>query len=222
MSFEKELTVVGAPLLVAIVTGLVIEPLSTALGDRKDTRLEIVDLFVGEGVAEFDRPYEPPRVEVLVRNTGDLVSVVSGAQFEIVDYGFMEICEAGGGLDVSATYDVVLPVGAESVGQVVTADVSQEVAAGAADRFAFALTVPERAMAVGVHVYQLKVALERDGRTGPQPVGTVLVSAPTPVSEYFFAEPPSQDTGTVGECYARNEATFARFEGRFGVLHVEA
>lgn len=212
LSFEKKLALVGAPLLVAVVVGLVISPLSTLLADRTTTRLEVVDLAVLDSPAGGeDRQYVPPQVEVLVRNTGDLVSVVSRATFEVMDYGILEICQAGGVLDLSAAYAVVLPTGDEAVGERVPVDVRQEIRVGEADRFGFELTVPEeRINDYAVHLYRLGVRLERDGGRGLE-AGMAVVSVPRAVDRWYFDEDAAAYGEDVAACYARNAATYERF-----------
>src|SRR5204863_3632356 len=87
ISLEKKLAMFVAPVVVAVATGILVPVLTGAFsgGDgaaKRSAKLELVDLAVGGG--RFQRLLSGPPsklqfVDVTVRNTGDLVSVIKRA-----------------------------------------------------------------------------------------------------------------------------------------------
>jgi hypothetical protein len=213
--FERKVAMFVAPLFVAVGSALLVRLL---LGDSDDTErrtdrqpathLEVVDLVVGN-LVRVDDPVEPPLViDVTLRNTGDLISIVKRARFTVRDYGRIQICEGGAGLEPSVQYDVELPVDPQP-GETFEVKVSQQIPPNGADRFTFRLNVPEPADQFGQYIYQLEIALFHDTEERPLPVGTVLVSAPN-LPDHFDLTPVPLAPEPIRDCYERNIATFNR------------
>ncbi|MCZ2857814.1 hypothetical protein [Blastococcus sp. VKM Ac-2987] len=187
---EKALAIIIGPLLVAGFTVWL-----TSLANEPETELDIVDLRVLAGSYDpAEDAWEPPRVQVRVRNVGDQVSVISGARLKIVDYQLLPYCEAGGTLTVSETYDVSLPA-TPAPNPTLDVFVSQEVGQGETDFFEFALQVPDedRTLA-GSHAYQLSVEILHDGQESGMEAGTAIIESPMPYGpdeQAAFAEDPS-------------------------------
>jgi len=188
-------------LVLAIIVPVLLAVLSAVLAwwpNRPTTDIEVVGLSVVPGEFGDGDEIVPPKVQVAVRNVGDQVSVVSGAQIEILDYAHLQVCEAGGVLNVSASYDVVLPFDPEP-GEVIEVDLAQEIERDRADRFEFSMQTPDVDLALGTYLYRLEVTLIRDG-DNPLPAGVAIVAAP------LFNVPPltNEDLeypGEVGDCY---------------------
>jgi hypothetical protein len=215
--FERKVAMFVAPLFVAVASALLVRLL---LGDSDDTEgrtdgqpatnLEVVDLVVagGDPLRDLGEPVEPPLIDVTVRNAGDLISIVKGATFTVRNFGFIEPCEGGAGLEPSVQYDVeLLPVDPPP-GETFEVKVSQQIPPNGADRFTFRLDVPESHRQLGQYVYQLDMTLFHDTEERPLPVGTVLVSAPTLPHPYSLD--PAGAVGPSRDCYERNIATFNR------------
>ncbi|SDM65792.1 hypothetical protein SAMN05660642_03036 [Geodermatophilus siccatus] len=79
-------------------------------------------------------------------------------------------------LNVSASYDVVLPFDPER-GEVLEVDLAQEIERDRADRFEFSMQTPDVDLARGTYLYRLEVTLIRDG-DNPLPAGVAIVAAP--------------------------------------------
>jgi hypothetical protein len=138
--------------------------------------------------------------------------------FRIKDFGLLGICQAGGGLAVSKSYNVLLPPSPQ-IGQIVDYKVSQQIAPGAADRFTTRLDVPDPARQDGMRLYQLDILLFHDTATEPVSAGTVLVSVPyLPDHSYFWRAVPPQfkasydlpASAPVKRCLMDNEARYKR------------
>jgi hypothetical protein len=223
ISLEKKLAMFVAPVVVAILSGILVPVLTGAFsgGDgapKRSAKLEVVDLAVGGGT--FQRLLSGPPsklqfVDVTVRNTGDLVSVIKRASFRIQAFGFLRICGAGGGLEPSENYNVTLPP-RPKIGDEVAAKVSQQIAPNAVDRFTFRLNVPFRAMQLGTYLYQLDVKLFRDTEPRPLDAGKVLVSIPYTPNRVGYFPPPDGRSG-FPECERPNLATFKRVVALEGV-----
>lgn len=214
ISLEKKLSLFVAPVAIAIITGLVIPSIARRINKEPEDapRLEVLDVAVGGGLGP-GRFGEPPpelqHIDVTVRNTGKVISVVKGALFRINRFAHLEICEAGGGLEASKNYDVVLPVEPKP-GQVVRTKVSQQIAPNEADRFLFKLTVPKRDLQLGKYLYEIDIGLFHDSGNQPLNAGRVLVSVPDTVSAFYFAPQLASEEGEVGECYRSNAEKLRR------------
>ena len=215
-----------APVFVAVTTAILVPVLSRASDDGTSDPpgpstsgapggLEVVDVAVVPGRQPkllTDPPGDPPVVDVTVRNVGDRVSVITGADFEILDFGLLRICQAGGGLDPTAAYDVELPAD-PGVDDVVQSKVSQEIRPNHADRFAFSLSVPPSRISEGMRLYHLSVVLLHDGGERLDG-GTAVLSVPyAPDPRYFPPGNPGAERfpADVRDCYVQNESLLERF-----------
>lgn len=171
------------------------------------SQLEVVGVAVAAGTMTPDSESgdvtaEPGTVRMTLRNAGSLVSVVSAVELTIRDHSYLEICEAGGGLPISGSYDVLLPTSPQP-DHVLDLDIVHEVPANDSDRFELALQVPQEEMGLGVHVYQLEIRLTVDGERTEDPVSTVVIPVPTNLE--FYVDPGGAAfEGDVGDCYRRN------------------
>jgi hypothetical protein len=131
ISLERKLAMFVAPLFVAVASGVLIPLLTGAFRGEDGTErpsttskaegLEVIDLAIGTA---------PPLIDLTVRNTGELTSVIRGANLRIRDFSLISICPGygSGGLPPSYKYDVKLPPNPLK-GDVVSARVSQQVPA---------------------------------------------------------------------------------------------
>lgn len=226
LSFEKKLSIVVIPVLLGTIAAGV--PLLAGSGDGSSTgssgsdtgrprsNLEVVDLTVTGGSPRGE-PKAIQTIDVTVRNAGDLVSVVKRMGFRVRAAALLEICQAGGGLEASERYKVILPPDPQR-GQLVEAKVSQQIGPGRADRFTLGLDVPEPARQDGDRIYQLDVLLYHDTTKRPIHAGTVLAAAPyLPDKSYFWSgqiNPKSEQWGgpdsPVWQCLDNNEAALKR------------
>jgi hypothetical protein len=210
LSREKLILAIAVPVCLALLPiGL------TWWINRPETEVEIVSLNVVPG-ADVEGPlkpggvYEliPPKVQVTLRNIGDQVSVVTGAELEILDHAHLPQCWPGAGpTPVSQTYDAVLPLVPRSH-ETIAVDVAQDIAPNGTDRFEFALQLPDPDEADGIRFYQLRVSLIRDG-SHKMDAGIVVVGAP----EVYDAKPSPEDlaaAGEIGECFGRLAIDYQR------------
>jgi len=227
ISLEKKLAMFVAPLFVAVASGILIPVLSGAFGSDGDSKppgpgststsaaggLEVVDLEVSSGeVAEPGETFDAPVIDVTVRNTGEDVSVITGANLRVRDAVWIKNCEGGAGLDPSVEYDVVLPASPD-VGEIVEADVSQQVPANSADRFTFRLNTAG-IWGDGTRLYQLDVELFHDAQARPLEAGTVLVAVPFDPDSRLLDPgelPDEAYPAPLVACYDTNEANFLEF-----------
>ena len=217
LSFEKKLSIVVVPILLAAIgTGIPI--LVGALGDDDTPRsprqdptprpnLEVVDLAVTGG--ENREPLQA--IDVTVRNSGDLVSIVKRMALRIRASAPLTTCTGGGAgpLPSSQRYEVLLPL-KPAPEQRVEAKLSQQIGPGEVDRFTVALNVPDTAL-FRTQLYQLDVLLYLDSGERPFAAGPVVASAPYPPSEYDFpaAWPPAVRR-QFEDCFETNQANFRR------------
>lgn len=229
ISLEKKLAMFVAPVFVAVTSAILVSVMTGAFGSDGGTQspdgdstatieaggLEVVDLEVTSGEVADDpaAPVDAPAIDMTVRNTGEDVSVITGANLRIRDMAWIENCEGGAGLEPSVEYDVILPANPD-VGEIVETDVSQQVPANSADRFTLRLYTPQENLGDGTRLYQLDVELLHDAAAGPLEAGTVLVAVPfDPDSRLLSLGSESDDPSLadVQACYEANEANFLDF-----------
>jgi hypothetical protein len=155
--------------------------------------VEPVDLVVHND--RFVDP--PPRLEILLHNTGGQRAVLSRAKIEIRRVGSLRQCVSQGDLPLSTTYAATLPADA-SPGDVVEAPLHQQLGADEADRFAIALGVRAaprssrytsrgRESLPGPYLFELAISLVSDEGGRPLDVGSALVSVPfAPDAPVFY------------------------------------
>ena len=163
----------------------------------------------GEGVRQTRASM--PTVEVTLQNTGARRAVLNGARFTVRGFGVLEECylRFGAPLEVSATYDVVLPL-RPRIGQSVVVPVSQQLAADEADRIAFRVGNPELGPATKIgYVYLLEVSLLHGPNRAQIRLGRAVVSLPgTPSSAVV-----GPGEGADAACVADNRALLSRLTG---------
>jgi hypothetical protein len=226
LSFEKKLSIVVVPLLLAVISaGLPIllsgggDDGAMQGGETTDgprSNLEVIDLAVTSG-APRGKPEAIQKLDITVRNAGELVSVVKRLGLRIRASGLLRICQAGGGLEASEAYKVELPP-RPAPGELVQTKLSQQIPPGEADRFTIGLDVPDPARQLGDRLYRLDVLIYHDTGGRPVPAGTALVAAPyLPNDDYFWSgqiNPKSDRWGEPGKglwkCFDDNEATLKR------------
>jgi hypothetical protein len=224
LGFEKKLGIVIVPVLLAIISGVVVPVLNRQADKigatppaRPDSNLELVDLAVSGGARPrcLHDPPNPQRIDLTVRNTGDLPALVKRVAFRVTNFGLIRIPQAGGGLEPSKDYDILLPPNPR-IGQSVAYKVSQQIPPRMLDRFTVRLDVPEPARQEGDRLYQLDVSLLHDTDARPMKAGTVVVSAPNlPAKDFFWAGvPPKLRAGFRGSTpfhtMVANERVFRR------------
>lgn len=152
----------------------------------------------------------PPSIRVTLRNIGDQVSVVTSAQLEILDYAYLPQCQPGAGpIAVSQSYDAVLPVNPRP-NEKIEVNVAQQTLPNETDQFAFALQLSNPDAPHGQHMYQLKVALIRDGAE-KMDAGVAVVGAPV----IYDADPSPENlaaSGETGACYRQLAVDYQRVQ----------
>jgi hypothetical protein len=153
------------------------------------SKLQVVDLAVSGGVERqcINDPPGPQRLDLTVRNVGDQPAVVKRVGLRVRATGYLRIPQAGGGLEPSKNYDILLPANPR-LGQLFIYKVSQEVKARGDDRFTLRLDEPQQARQGGDRLYQLDMLLYHDTATTPIDAGTAIVSTPfIPDKSFFWA-----------------------------------
>lgn len=190
-------TIVGVPIGLATIV-LAALALSGGGGDSPTTssraHVKPVDLVVHNGVYADN----PPRLEIILHNTGAKRAVVSRANIEIRRVGLLRQCFSQGELPLSTTYAATLPANA-AVGDVVQAPLHEQLGDDEADRFAIELGVRAdpasssysmggRQSLAGLYLFEIAISMVSDEGAQPLSVGRALVSlpsAPEPVGFYW-------------------------------------
>jgi hypothetical protein len=120
----------------------------------------------------------PPAAEITVHNVGGRRSVATRLDVTVEDSAVINACHTeGGAVELSATYDLTLPL-QPAAGTEFRVPISQQQAADEADRFALRLGVAQKDESKKMYVYRLTFALEADGNPERLPVGSAVVSLP--------------------------------------------
>lgn len=198
-------TIVGTLAAVAAV-GVGVVALVDGSGGNTSTALSLaqvepVDLVVHDNKLESP----PPRLEILLHNTGDKLAVVDRAKIEIRRVGSLRQCVSQGDLPLSTTYAATLPAGA-SPGDAVEVPLHQQLGADEADRFAITLgvrakpgssqyTIRGKQSLPGPYLFELAVSLVSDEDSRPLDIGRALVSLPfTPDAPMFYWDRASKES----------------------------
>lgn len=155
---------------------------------------EIIDIPNSDFVGSRQTDRSRARVEVRLKNTGERRTVITDAVVTIRKLVAVPPCGLGGGIEVSNTYDVVLPRHAAD-GDSVEFPINQQIAPDGVDRFVFTVGQDDD---VGQVVYQLDLAVRHDNEKEPSEIGRVLIAlpgAPTTARHYLDDPPGPRDCG---------------------------
>lgn len=155
---------------------------------------EIIDLPNSEFTGSRQTDRSRARVEAGLRNTGERRAVITDAVVTIRKLIAVPPCGVGAGIEVSNTYDVVLPRHAAD-GDSVEFPINQQIAPDGVDRFVFTVGHNKNA---GQVIYQLDLAVRHDNEEEPFVVGRVLIAlpgAPTAAIGYLDDPPAPRDCG---------------------------
>jgi hypothetical protein len=212
ISLEKKLAMFVAPVVVAVATAVIVPRVTGQTGGggggstTKEAGLQVVGLDVASGP-------DAPSVDVTLRNTGDTVSVVTGAVLTVRDFGLVGPCVSSAALEPSAAYDVELPLD-PAKGETIAVDLSQQLPADTADRFTLRMNVRDPSLHGGPRLYALGIGLRHDDAATPLDAGTAVVSAPhLPATSSFpghLPEGADADPDAAG-CAEENLSTYERF-----------
>jgi hypothetical protein len=201
---------VAAPLVVYALIG---GDQPEAPPKRRTTNLGVVALEVeATKTVRFGKPFKLPRLDLTLRNSGNLVWVVTGVKVTILDFGRIEPCEAGGGghLDVSHTYPPIQLPDEPETGEEIVMKVRQQVDPNDTDRFVVPFEVPEWEGSLGTYIDQLQIALLHDGASTPLFVGEAVVPVPGLPFPWNLDPPEAASASVAGECWDPNRDTFLR------------
>jgi hypothetical protein len=192
LSFEKQLSILLAPLLVALVSGILVPRVNELFfGETNQPSLKVIDLVVYNQVAKYEQlesrgeaqtKDSVPSIEVILHNTGNRRSVITRASVTIKDRVSIEPCfTPNAELRISGNYDIELPTKSR-IGQTIEVPVSQQLGADEADRFIFRFGSPVHyhypGVSRGAFVYWLGLSLRHDNEKDPLNVGSVVLSVP--------------------------------------------
>lgn len=224
LPLEKKLGTVFVPILVAAI-GVGVPLLLAGGGNGGEEKadpqpqLETIDLAVTGG-SQLSDPPKVQEVDLTVRNSGDLLSIVKRVGFRIRASAPVKVCTGGGaGLEPTERYKPVLLPSKPSPDQIVKTKVSAPIEPGDARRFTVGLSVPDRAKAEGKRIYQLDVLLYHDQGEEPLRAGTALAAVPyVPVRWDFWSGQPIPratlmsmvDGPEIVRCLDRNEANLRK------------
>lgn len=174
--------------------------LSPATGSAsvRSSGLEVVDVVPCDS-----------RIEISMRNVGQVVSVVKRAEFRVRAMQTIEThCRGpGAALPISRTYDLRLPA-YDGVGQVVGVTVRQQLKPNEADAFAFRVGLAGALLGdEDPRLYQLDVLVYHDREPKPIKAGIVILAVATPGRVSFE---PSEDADSEERACVRGNVEALR------------
>lgn len=223
LSLEKKLSIFFVPVFAAVVGTLVprflggggdspgADSAAIVIQERPEPQsenLEIVDLVTLNSRDEALSFGAGAELRLLVRNTGNVDSLIHSAEFDVVEYDEVELCAPPEGeMAVSGTYELTLPSLGEE-GATFDVDLQQRIPAGEPDVFSFDVRLDDEYKPVNgdSRLYVLEAFLRHDLEEARVEAGRALLALPFPgVLQFVY---PS--TGSLGgsyfdpECPARN------------------
>ena len=167
-----------------------------------------------------------PAVELVFHNVGSQRVTLTRVQFTVRDQLYLSTCYVQADLPVAKSYAITVPKDAAPGTVLRSRPLRRQLGADQVERLAFSFGHPPRRENGEVvtyrfdddnYFYRLDIALLRDNRGSPEPLGTVLVSLPFGPSEgqiwttdnrtKFVAGLPSTAIG----CMRTNAARLSRF-----------
>lgn len=171
-------------------------------------QVQVVAVTASAGAVVPGSLPEPSAFRFTLHNAGELVARVSGMTLTVQEHAWLQVCGDTVGFPAgAASYAAMLPL-APAPAQLVALDGVHLLPGHASEEVEVALQVPSAAEG-GVHVYQLVVAMEADGRPLPSPPTVVVVPVPTGLDGYVDRQHLA-DEGRTGECYRSNLAEVDR------------
>ncbi|WP_433476498.1 hypothetical protein ACQPZP_05275 [Spirillospora sp. CA-142024] len=176
----------------AAVVGVVQRGTDKVTTPSKAAKIEVIDMLVD---TPKDADSRPVSLDIKLHNTGTRRSIIKRAVLSIHKFTMFKECAGqGGGLGVSATYGLNMPVRPKP-GQKVEVPLSQQLGPDEADRFKIELNLPQSSAWIEnpdqgkLFVYQVGVTLIRDTNSKAVNLGDAVVALPITITvheQQFF------------------------------------
>jgi hypothetical protein len=148
-----------------------------------------------------------PSVAIRLHNRGNQRTILTNAELSVREVAVVDFCQAGGTLDVSGNYDVVLPASAVQ-GETIDVPLSQQLGADQADVFTLSFTTDPDDDQFQYRMYELGIALEHD-KSEVLDAGTFVISVPlAPMDADLLTD--ENKASSEAACYAANEAAVTK------------
>ncbi len=219
LPIDRKMRVI-VPSAIALISALAVPAFALVSGDDDSpapapvataTDLELIDLRVANDRASAEPDGTPipavPTVSVRLHNKGNQRSVLTDAELTIEQVARVEFCQAGGSLDVSGKYDVVVPASTK-VGDTIEVPLSQQLGADEADVFDLTFTTDPEDDAYEYRMYEVSLALRHDNAKRPLDAGRFLISVPFAPQQGDLLDA-ENEASSERACYAKNEAAVA-------------
>ncbi|OZV81744.1 hypothetical protein CA850_11355 [Micromonospora echinospora] len=157
----------------------------SAFSAEKLSRMQadVLDLGHPAGKDEVDSPV----LDVVLKNTGDQIAVVSAVDFTFRYSEKVELCEKGGDvIEIAGHYDVSIPFPDRPTPFSIRREVRHEISPGKIERLTFAVGVGKVPLHSDIWLYQIDMRVVSDGAAKALHAGTGLIVAPVPHEGYFL------------------------------------
>lgn len=218
LAFDAKLRVI-IPATIAVLSAIAVPTIGALTGGDDErppppatsTDLEFIDVRVANDHARADADGNPlpsvPSVAIRLHNRGNQRTILTNAKLSVREVAAVDFCQAGGTLDVSGNYDVVLPASAE-VGDTLDVPLSQQLGADQADVFTISFTTDPDDDQFQYRIYELGLSLEHD-TDRVLDAGSFLISVPLAPFDFDLLTDENK-VSSEAACYAANEAAVAR------------
>lgn len=220
LSFEKKLSIVVVPVVLAVLS-LIVPALIDLAKPAPTPRLKVADVVVRDGNLV---PETAPQVEIIVRNVGDRLAVLTRATITIKASVLLQPCAGEGAIDISGRYDVVLP-GEPRPGQQLEVPISHQVDPDGVDRFALRFALHPDVLSVGNEstsaFYQLGLTLIHDDAKRLEAPDVIVAVPTTPYKGWPSSDEDAFNSGanfspTYVRCERDRKVRAAQFLSRTG------
>ncbi|SCF42733.1 hypothetical protein GA0070216_115115 [Micromonospora matsumotoense] len=177
---------------------------------------DVLDLGSPAGKAEI----ESPVLDVVLKNIGDQVAVVSEVYFTFRYSQKIETCEKGGSpIEIAGRYDIKIPFPDRPTPFSINQVVRHQIPAGKTERLVFSIGIGKLPEYSDIWLYQIDMHVKFDGGVEDIHAGTGLVVTPVPSKGYFLNQKnipdkncPSRTLNQVRKFVASSGARSAAFE----------
>ncbi|MGH3164274.1 MAG: hypothetical protein ACRDN0_00065 [Trebonia sp.] len=164
---------------VAVVPVIIAALLATLVAYIQNRQTQPAPSIEVDGVAiqPAETYPDPFKLTFEVRNTGNQLAIIRGAQLRITQFTSLPICLSQGDLPVTGTYRANIPT-VPRPGTTIDVPVSQQIGPDAADEFQLQLRNAVKAHSLTVGIYRMDVSLLYDNSSAPVNAGNVIMALP--------------------------------------------
>lgn len=164
-------------------TGPKLEVSAFSAEKLRNVQVDVLDLGFQAGKDQV----ESPVLDVVLKNVGDQVAVVSSVDFTVQHSEKVETCEKGAGpIEIAGRYDVKIPFPDRPTPFSVRREVRHEIPPGRTERLVFSIGIGKVPLHPDLWLHRIDMHITSDGAVKRIHAGTGIIVTPVPQKGYFL------------------------------------